>query len=281
MENITLDLTRPDHAYFFGFMQGDGTLYQSKRNPNKGKLAADLSIRDQDIVFRFKAMFPQSTITYRRRATNFAEDYQSIVWSMCQQNFREDIEACGLPVGNKSLIVKPPEVPYSVIDYWRGLVDADGSLGWTKAGLCFLSLVTTSEVMARAFEAFLATLTSKMKHTQRNTRDKAFNIMVTREDAQIVASTLYYGDCLALDRKVAKASEVMTWVRRAGSRRISQKKWTLEQDAILRTLTPNQAAEKLGRTQSSVKNRKERLRRAAKQTLLKLKDGDQSAEGAA
>jgi hypothetical protein len=278
MPTPPLDLTRPDHAYFFGFVQGDGSLYRNKDNPNKGRLSIELSLRDQDIVFRFKAMFPESTITYRRRATNFAEDYQSIVWTMCRQEFREDIEACGVPVGKKSFVVRPPDVPFSVPDYWRGVVDADGSIGITKAGVPFVSLITVSEAIARAFESFLQTITGKEKHTNRNTRDQAFNIMVTREDAMAVAKTLYPEGCLALDRKAAKAKEVLSWVRPVTVRRRTSRvtDWTPAEDAIILSMTPKEAQLRLGRSRASVSCRLRRLR-----PRFVIKDNEGTAEGSA
>ncbi len=262
-----IDLTIPEHAYFFGFVQGDGHLSRQKDHPNKGKLEIELSIRDEDILQRFHAMFPEGSITYRHRATNFAESYDSVTWRMCRQGFREQLEWLGVPVGSKSLTVQPPAVPFSTLDYWRGFVDADGSLGITAQGLPFLSLVTTSEAMAKAYERFLYSVTGKTKTLSRNARDQAYNIALFREDAVKIVQTLYPEGCLALVRKTAKAQEVMAWVRPAGMRTVSQEKWTPEQDDLVRTLPFKQAVAQLGRTDSSVKNRKERLRRAAKLAL--------------
>lgn len=275
MENPNINLLNPNHAYFLGFVQGDGHLYRQRDNPNKGKLTVELNLRDQDIVFRFKAMFPESTITYRRRATNFAEDHQSIVWTMCCQAFRENLERLGVPVGKKSLIVRPPDTPYSVADYWRGMIDADGSLGLTSTDLPFLSLVTVSEEIARAWETFLQTVTGKLKITSRNARDNAFNIMVTNEDAVAVAAILYYPDCLALQRKAAKAAQVSAWIRPAAlKRKAPDRDWTEDEDALVAMLPASVAEVELGRSRSSVSCRRVRLRKQAK-------DNDQSAEGAA
>jgi hypothetical protein len=41
----------------------------------------------------------------------------------------------GPPVGRKSQIVRPPALPFSEVDYLRGIIDADGSVGFTASGL--------------------------------------------------------------------------------------------------------------------------------------------------
>jgi len=256
-----IDLTNPAHAYFFGFIQGDGHLYRQKDNPNKGKLEIELNVRDEDILHRFHAMFPEGSLTYRHRSTNFSEAYDSITWRMCRQGFREQIEALGVPAGKKSLTVSPPTVPFSAPDYWRGFFDADGSLGFTAVGIPYLSLVTTSEDMAVAYERFLHGLTGKTKVLNRNVRDRAYNIVVFCEDAVKVANVLYSEGCLALERKRKKATEIMAWTRPATMRVVvSSKAWTTDEDQIVRSHSVAKAATLLGRSESSVANRRFRLR---------------------
>lgn len=257
----TIDLTIPAYSYFFGFVQGDGSLYQNKANPNKGKLSIEVSIRDRDIVDKFCKLIEGSTITYRSRSTNFSEDYNSIVWTMCHQSFREEMNRLGIPIGTKSDIVKPPVAPYCIADYWRGLIDADGSLGMTSDSLPFLSFITTSTDMAIAYEQFLFGLIGKRKTLNRNKRDNAYNIVVLREDAIKVVSFLYYPSCLGLDRKIGKAKEVMSWVRPNDMKKAPLRQlWTSEEDAIVLTNSQKDAATRLGRSVASVANRKKRLK---------------------
>lgn len=260
---MAIHLTDPHHSYFFGFVQGDGHLYRQKGHPNKGRLSVELSVRDQDILFRFKDMFPDSSIRYRERDTNFRDDYVCAIWTLCGQAFREEIELLGLPVGSKSLIIEPPKTEHCPIDYWRGIIDADGSLGLTSAGLPFVSLVTTSQMLADAYEAFLFSIIGKHKILNRNKRDRAFNIMIVREDAVKVAKVLYYDGCLALDRKKGKARDVVGWVRPAGMRiNSSIGAWTSEQDSVIMTVSVKEACRLLRRTKASVTARKTRLKRA-------------------
>ena len=256
----------PQHAYLIGFLYGDGHLELDSRNPAKGKVTVELSVRDKDLLYAFQRLFPDSSVSFRHRSTNFSDDCDSAVWRICGQSFRHGLLDLGMPAGRKSLTVAPLTMPHSIIDFWRGLIDADGSLGITARGIPFLSLVTTSEAMARAYEAFLTTITGSVKVTNRNKRDSAFNVGVLNEDAVKVAAILYYDGCLGLERKIAKAKEVRAWVRPAHMRKvIGAKPWTLEDDALVMELPYSKCASTLHRSVSSIRNRRFRLSRARRQ----------------
>lgn len=106
-------------------------------------------------------------------------------------------------------MIKLPGCKFSRIDYFRGLIDGDGSLGLTSQGFPFLSLVTSSSHIAIEYLELIKQVTGKVKNSNRNTRDNIYNIVVYKEDAQLIVRHLYYTDCLALSRKLIKASEVL------------------------------------------------------------------------
>jgi hypothetical protein len=120
----------------------------------------------------------------------------------------------GLPYGAKSKIVRQPPVnTISIIDYWRGIIDGDGSLGITRNNIPFLSLTTYSDQLAIDYEHFLFSFTGKRKKLKRNRRDNIYNIMISREDAQLIVKTLYYNNCLCINRKKRSAKKIMKWKR--------------------------------------------------------------------
>ena len=90
-------------------------------------------------------------------------------------------------------------------------------------------------------------------------------IYVFCEDAQKLISELYYPGCLCLDRKLASADVAKAWVRPASmvKRTWEVRRWTPREDAIVLKFPYKKAAEKLGRTESSIKTRAWRLRLAA------------------
>jgi hypothetical protein len=95
-----------------------------------------------------------------------------------------------------------------------------------------------------------------------NQRDRVYNILIMKEDAQVVASTLYYDGCLALMRKRRSAQEVQQWQRPDSMRKIdfTRKSWTPNEDEYILSHTIEESAENLGRTLKSVKVRLWRLR---------------------
>src|SRR5689334_6663002 len=131
-----IDLTKPEHSYLFGFLQGDGHLYRNREKTNKGKLVVEIGAGDRFLLEQFQSMFPDiySSVIERVRNTNFTADHVAVIWTVSSKSFRDELLSLGLPVGNKSLIVAPPASEYNQRDYFRGLVDADGSLGTNRNG---------------------------------------------------------------------------------------------------------------------------------------------------
>ena len=253
-----LDLKRPDHAYMFGFLQCDGHLSQNTRN--RGKLSVELSAVDRSLLERFRDLVPfPSSITTRTRRTNFSEQHTSVVWTVCYLEFRRELIALGLPVGKKSQVVHPPSVEFSIVDYLRGLVDADGSVGLTSTGIPFVGFTTISDALKDFFLRSCPPGGRQRRVVSRNKRDDAFNVMVMREAAVELATTLYYEACLALPRKAEAAHRVQSWRRPSGMRKVSSKRWTAEEDRIALERTVAEAVRLLGRTPSSVTMRRWRL----------------------
>jgi hypothetical protein len=262
-----IDLSKPEHSYIFGFLQGDGHLYRHAKNPNKGRVSVELKADDRELLEQFKILFPiYSSIRERERDTNFKIASRQCIWTVSQKEFRDELAELGLPVGRKSSQISPPKAFYHKADYFRGLIDADGSLGLTRQGLPFISMITVSEYIAFAFQLYIAEITGKQKNQQRNIRDKAFNIMVWKEDAQLIVETLYYEGCLAIRRKREKAHPVMEWVRPSSMRRIvGRRPWTSEEDLYALKLSIDEAMIQLNRSRHSVTVRRDRLRRVARQ----------------
>jgi intein/homing endonuclease len=139
-----MDFTQLDLSYFLGFIFADGTLY-SQPNSNKGSMKIELSRLDRSLLERLQELIPcYSSIGDRDRETNFGPSQNSVLRTY-DYEFRTILKAAGLPVGRKSDSVELPIVPFSKLDFFRGFIDGDGSVGITAKGLPFVSLVTKSE----------------------------------------------------------------------------------------------------------------------------------------
>lgn len=257
-----LDLRDPDHAYFFGFFQTDGHL--SRGRGRKGTASIELSARDASILIAFSTLFApelRSQVSYRTRSTNFAEHHVAATWTAHDMGFRDELVRLGVPVGRKSVTVAPPTGTFDRRSYLRGLVDGDGSIGFTARGRPFVGFTTASSAMKDFFCFEIYEITGAARSIRRNTRDGVFNGMVTMESAATLAAWLYPPACLALERKHRIAKQVASWTRPATMRPPhSRRSWTSEEDQVALSMPIRVAAEQLGRSVTSVNVRRWRLR---------------------
>jgi hypothetical protein len=206
-------MNKRELSYLLGFLQTDGHMRSGTRN--RGAISIELSSKDKDILYRLRRIIPvNSTIKHRTRNTNFKKNYTAWTLNIFHKSFRDLMNGMGLPYGAKSKIIKQPSInTISLIDYWRGIIDGDGSLGITGQKFPFLSLVTVSKQLAIDYEEFLFSYTGKRKLFSPNTRDSSYNIMITKEDAQLIINKLYYNDCICINRKKKLAKKVLKWRR--------------------------------------------------------------------
>jgi len=200
-------------SYLYGFLQADGNLYEQSRN--RGKVSIEILKKDEDILLLFNDYLTETNtyISYRNRQTNFGYG-EFVKLGIYDINFRNKIKSFGFPVGKKDEIIEPPICEsYYKIDYIRGLIDGDGSLGLTGNGFPFLSLITKSDKIKDFYIDFIFEVTGKRKVLNRNKRGNAYNIGVYKEDAQKIVEIMYYDECICLKRKMNKSKEVLSWVR--------------------------------------------------------------------
>jgi predicted Zn-dependent protease len=228
-----IDPLNPLHAYFVGFFAGDGSLrVEQSGHGQKGKAEIEIGAQDIDILLVFQSTFGGHVGTRTRNITAQGRSYvrEMAHWRLNRINMVEQLNRLGIPVGKKDETVQTPMSTFSERDYWRGLIDADGSLGWTSGlrSLPYVSLITKSDLLAEAYKDFVASLTDYRPETAKNERDNAYNIVVLKEQAAALANVLYPG-CLSLRRKAEKALEISAWVRPADMRVIDYRfAWTDE-----------------------------------------------------
>ncbi|MFD9609108.1 hypothetical protein ACFWWS_07045 [Streptomyces sp. NPDC059083] len=256
-----MNLEIPEYAYMFGFIQADGHL--ARGTGQKGKLSTEINARDIHILYEFQRLTPYySSVTERVRTTNFAERHRSATWTLCALEARTIINKLGIPYGKKSRIIRPPRSEFSRPDYLRGIIDADGSLGWTAEGVPFLSLTSASTALAAYLCHYAKKITGAERIARRNTRDQVYVINYFKEQAQQLAEHLYYPGCLALEHKKANAVAIQSWIRPADMKIAPpRRRWSSAEDReLLRLGDPAAAAFALDRTEQSCCMRLWRLR---------------------
>lgn len=249
-------MTFEEKSYIFGLLGTDGSLYLTDRN--RGKVTLEVNIQDKDICEKLFHLIPNSSFIERERNTNFKEGYRSVVFSNSQLSFRQELIDFGFPIKDKTNTISIPTQEYSERDFWRGIIDGDGSLGFCQDGTPFLSLVTKSENLKQEYCSMLLKKFGIEKNINRNQRDNVYNITIKNEDAIKVAHYLYDDNCLSLCRKNNKALEIFQWIRTV-PKAPPRKKWTPEQDEYILTHSVEESMEFLGRTKQSIRTRLYRL----------------------
>lgn len=195
-------------SYIYGLLITDGNIYLTTRN--RGRVVLEISKRDEDIVDKLIDEIPNSTKRERTRKTNFSEEFNSVSFNNHRIEFRTWLFECGYPKEDKTNNASIPSVEFSEIDFWRGVIDGDGSLGITSKNIPFVSLITKSENLKNEYLAFLEKKLGIIKKASRNKRDGVYNICITRDNA-IKLSRLLYEDCngFCLKRKYSKFLEII------------------------------------------------------------------------
>jgi len=235
-------------SYLLGFIQTDG-----HRSKSTNAIYISLSYKDIDILSKIKEyLHIPNDIRIRIRDTNFKKQYKSCEFSFSWTYISEIINF--IPSGEKSFMICPPPIEYSEIDYWRGVIDGDGSLGFRYGGRGtmepYISLITKSDDLAIAFQEFVFKKYYSKNNSNKNKRDNCYNIALSNVNAQKVVNDLYYNNCFSLDRKIAKAKDITNFIIDIKNRQYSR-----DDDIILLTFPFKIALEKLNRHPANLKRR--------------------------
>lgn len=260
------DAMRPEVAYLIGLLQTDGS--HDGGLDAKGKVTLELAARDEAVLPRLAAVIPcYTSIRRRTRDTNFSKAYESVILGFYDQDARRALAALGVPPGRKSRTIAPPPQPFAKADYVRGVLDGDGSVGFTAKGLPFISLVTASPALAKFFCDVVQEVCDVTRTARLNQRDGVANIMVVNMAAAKLAAWAWHSpDAISIERKLNAATQVAAWApdpANAARYGIARKAWTPEEDQLIEEHSIAEAAALLGRTEKSVAARRSRLRGSA------------------
>jgi hypothetical protein len=253
-----IELQNPKHSYFIGFFVTDGTFYEQSRN--RGRVSFELSNRDVDILVKFSELFDINfTLTGRTRDTNFSENFTGSILHFYDLDFRNELKNLGFKAGKKSdKIIIPKNI--KEIDFMRGIIDGDGSLGFTKENIPYISFTTQSENLAYFYIYFIKKYLNKTRTTSRNKRDGMFSILLTNEDTQTLSKILYYNNCLCLERKEKIKNDILKWKRPPNKKKINRNNWTREEIEYILNHNIQESMIYLNRSDKSIKIKLFRLK---------------------
>ena len=258
---MIIDLNKPEHSYFYGFALTDGTLRAESRN--RGSLSIEISIKDKDLLYKMKNFFNvNSSYKERIRETNFSNGKQCgyCKFAIYDFNFRKELIDYGFPISKKSIIAEPPKGMFNEIDFVRGLIDGDGSVGFTKTNIPFISFTTKSKKLRDYYVNFIYKHFGIQLNTKPNKRDNIYNIMVNSSTAQKLYKLLYYPNCICLERK--RINDILQWKSKERPHEFIPRKWSKEEDDYILTHSIEESISKLKRSHHSITMRLWRLKKA-------------------
>ena len=193
------DKLTPAAAYWIGFLFADGSVTSRGRS---GRLYVRVSERDRDHLVKLRAFFGSTHTISAAPAGNYGgyPSRPSVRFTVRSARLAQRLLSLGRYEGpiNDTLTRSR--------DFWRGVVDGDGSLGLLATGYAYFGLVGSR----RLLEAFLAFLRSNGLAARMTIRpDKTiFQIATAGRTAEKIVSFLYGNAQVALDRKAASAAKI-------------------------------------------------------------------------
>lgn len=262
--SIKCNLLDPNWAYFMGLLHTDGHMRKDKKTPNGGSIIINLKHSDASILKRLRFLFGGSVL-HRYEKTNFSKNklYHSVRLLIYRFPIRNELLQNGMPYGAKSKTINPPTKSYSEADYWRGVIDGDGSLGMNNLNKPYISLEVASKDIILAFNEYVKKTIGKTTISNLN-KKKMYASKLNVEDAQKLVSILYYPGCLGITRKIRRAKKVLAW-KRPPNMIMKSPPWPAKDDKTLIKKSLEDACKAFPhRTRIAIRNRRNRLLREIK-----------------
>lgn len=199
LRHDALDELTPSAAYWIGFLFADGSVSYCGQS---GKVGLRVSERDRDHIVRLRTFLGSTHAISVGPAGNYGgyKSRPSVHFTVTSARLAERLLTLGRYEGpiDDTLIRSR--------DFWRGVIDGDGSLGILASGYAYLGLVGSR----RLLEAFLLFLKSNGLGARMTIRpDKTiFQIATAGYIAEKIVVFLYGNATVALDRKAATAAKI-------------------------------------------------------------------------
>lgn len=191
----------PEKAYWLGFIAGDGCVRPS------GALQVNLATVDIGHLQKLAAALgTESPVRHGTTRLN-GKTYSRVRLVVCSVRLARGLEAQGI-VPRKTWGMEPWDGPADLMPhYWRGLVDADGTL--IPVSPWAVSLVGLKPVVS-AFNDWMRGVYPSARITPRPRVGILWAASISgRLGAQAVAGALYGDGAVALDRKADRAMAIL------------------------------------------------------------------------
>jgi len=198
MNDDAFSALTPESSYWIGFLMADGSV------DGKSKMTVSLQLSDADHLEKLKAFLKASY------PVRFDSGRNSCTLAVHSKKIVRDLESFGIVPRKSYKDIKAHVDLANNRDFWRGLVDGDGSVLLNSYGKPLNSLVGCRSIVD-AFAVFSRQycLPDEGKGSI-VARGSIWSYAVTGKSAIEVIKQLYYNSVVALDRKKAAAEEILS-----------------------------------------------------------------------
>ncbi len=199
LNESAFDLDTKESAYWVGFLMADGAIWETT-------VALHLNSKDKDHLEKFKLFMggTQSIVEIKEKnSVRYAFQSVAIVNKLALFGVTE----------KKSHTAKVPEKLKNNFDFWRGVIDGDGSIGiYKRSGeKSFGKPSVRLELLGSSFviNSFIEFVGSSFNiHSSSSIDKNTPRVQLYGKSAIKVINSLYENATIALDRKAAKALKV-------------------------------------------------------------------------
>ena len=248
------------YSYLYGLFGTDGWI---RFNNKKEIYELNIELIDKPILEKIKKELNNCSLSERKRDTNFKKNHISYIIRCRDKNFIEWIKNNNFPMQDKTNTISIPN-NYSESDFWRGIIDGDGSIGLKRIeNQPFISLTTKSESLKQNFCNYIEKLTNFRPNINRNKRDNIYNITLHGEKALIILNNIYTDANIYIDRKYESYLSIKDWKKQ--DKKIKRVKWTEEEEQFLKENSIENFLEKYpNRTRLAIKGKIQKLKKEGK-----------------
>lgn len=198
-ENAFSTLTE-ESLYWLGFLYADGSIVEDKRS-GLHTLSIGLAERDRGHIEKFKTFIKTTKPLQTRTRRNVTASWLAI---NCYQ-ITKDLHNFGLYKKSLNRVAFPEFIESR--DFWRGLIDGDGSLMTPDNEIGRLTLVGNKTIVGQ-FTDFAKTIVPNLEISIRPT-SSIYRCQLAGKNCLPVVNVLYKNATTYLDRKMAKYKEIL------------------------------------------------------------------------
>jgi hypothetical protein len=202
----------PESAYWVGFLLADGCiLIHRQKQYHYPYIRVGLAAEDADHVEKFRRFLAaEKTVEIYSRGTWNGYRRQNIhVLTVGSVKLASDLATLGVAPNKTGKETAHPNLVMNH-DFWRGVIDGDGSVFVSSKGDPTISLCNGGAELLRQFSRYVQSMV-QAKCTIRVNREGVHTVSISGgRNAPKILAALYKDATVALDRKAAKAHAIFT-----------------------------------------------------------------------